>query len=525
MTLPILRPHPPRTSRPTRPAGRRWLAWCGLAILVAVVLPLAAFTDDLTRGQTAGGQLRAALEAMGEAMGQLEPSVHNRVGAEVYLMAQSIGRVLRTLELQPVAAADPALAHDLDYLRDVVLATTSVLTAAGEGRPGSAGPLVSEVERLSDAAAVRLEQIEATLGEYRLRVQGSVIEVEPGPDVVVVRSIDRWLYDGVRYGGVALFLIGLLVLGLRLLALGETELGLLDLWRQAPVVTAAGLLTFTLFMGGAALLAAAPGLLVGRSAETVVLTREPPCRILAAQRSDLWTAEETGSKRLVDVVKARMLPSARDCLGLDSDLAAADAAERFAARRPATAATTVVASAAEANPGPASMQRLETEIDQLLAALRNIVPDLAADASPPPEDDTAVVAAEEAEGAAEPPTEGTAAADTAEEDTAEEDTAEEDTAEEDTAAADTAEETGADGEDIGQGGEFFPVAPDGRSRDLVTTTGVNFRAGPSLDAPRLGSLPEGAQVLFLGEERGWTHIELADGRDAYVASSFLRPAP
>jgi hypothetical protein len=354
MTLPALRPPPaPTTSRPA-PSAPRWLKWCGLALLALLALPFAASTDDLAASQSADERLRAAMQGMTEAVGRLEPQVHNRVAADVYLMAQSIGQALRALEAQPVTVAEPGLSHDLDYLRDVVLATTEALEAAAGTSAAAVAPLVGEVERLSDAAAARLERIEATLADWQQRAQGAVIQVDAGPEVVVVRSIDRWLYDAVRYGGVALFLIGLLVLGLRLLALGETELGLLDLLRQAPAVTIAGLAIFTLFMGGAVVLAAAPGLVAGHSAETVVVSREPPCRVLAVQRNDLWAAEAIDSERLVEVIKARMLPTARDCMGLESEQVAADAVERFVARRPAAEpAATALAAAPDTPRQPA----------------------------------------------------------------------------------------------------------------------------------------------------------------------------
>jgi hypothetical protein len=182
--------------------------------------------------------------------------------------------------------------------------------------------------------------------------------------------------------------------------------------------------------------------------------------------------------------------------------------ERFAARRPAAEpAATALAAAPDAPRQPASMQRLENEIDQLLAALRSIVPDLAEtrQAMPAGNDQQATAASDEADGAqAAAAGDGAGAA-----------------AGEATASVAAAE----DDEDLGQGGEFVPVSPNDAPRELVTTAGVNFRAGPSVDAPRLGALPEGSQVRFLGEERGWTHIQLGDGRDAYVASSFLRPVP
>jgi uncharacterized protein YgiM (DUF1202 family) len=59
----------------------------------------------------------------------------------------------------------------------------------------------------------------------------------------------------------------------------------------------------------------------------------------------------------------------------------------------------------------------------------------------------------------------------------------------------------------------------------VTTTAVNYRAGPSLDARRLGTFIVGAELEVVSEDDGWAEVRLRDGRAVYVATQFLEQAP
>jgi uncharacterized protein YgiM (DUF1202 family) len=59
----------------------------------------------------------------------------------------------------------------------------------------------------------------------------------------------------------------------------------------------------------------------------------------------------------------------------------------------------------------------------------------------------------------------------------------------------------------------------------VTTAAVNYRTGPSLDARRLGTFVPGARLSVIGENDGWAEVRLRDGREVFVASAFLDPAP
>jgi uncharacterized protein YgiM (DUF1202 family) len=69
-------------------------------------------------------------------------------------------------------------------------------------------------------------------------------------------------------------------------------------------------------------------------------------------------------------------------------------------------------------------------------------------------------------------------------------------------------------------------APNGSDPELyVTTTAVNYRDGPSLDARRLGTFVPGATLAVIGEDDGWSEVRLGDGREVFVASRFLELAP
>jgi hypothetical protein len=81
------------------------------------------------------------------------------------------------------------------------------------------------------------------------------------------------------------------------------------------------------------------------------------------------------------------------------------------------------------------------------------------------------------------------------------------------AALETAAEPGRDGQ-----------PSDRRPTIFVTTTAVNYREAPSIDARVLGTLASGARLRVLGQDRGWAQVRLGDGRPAYVATEFLEPA-
>jgi hypothetical protein len=75
------------------------------------------------------------------------------------------------------------------------------------------------------------------------------------------------------------------------------------------------------------------------------------------------------------------------------------------------------------------------------------------------------------------------------------------------------------------GDQNQPGPGDEQARSFVATppVGLNYRAGPSVDAARLGALPEGTVVELVSTQDGWARVRLPDGQSAYVDRRFIRP--
>lgn len=63
--------------------------------------------------------------------------------------------------------------------------------------------------------------------------------------------------------------------------------------------------------------------------------------------------------------------------------------------------------------------------------------------------------------------------------------------------------------------------PVGESNVRYTTTGVNLRAGPSVQTLKLATLAKGARVSLLGCAANWCRVTW-QGQTGYVAQAYLR---
>ncbi len=494
-----------------------------LALLLAVAVG-AAWTHPAGAQDPLGvaaemEALRAATETMVATVEALPEAVRHEFEAEVQVLAQSARQTLAELEYQRLPLVQPDILHELAYLRDIVATITSELQLAADAVGQQAEAAVERVQQLSAAAGRPLGQIDAALETWHGQVADAVVEVEEREDAVVVRTTNQLLHDAIRYGAAGLFLVGLLVLGLRLLALGESEVGLVDLFKHAPVMSIVGFVAVLGFLAATLVLALNPGALAGPS-QVRIEARQHPCTALAAQRHHLREAQQVGVESLVGTITQRMEATAQGCLGLASPEAASRAVARFAASPPEPEVGPAVA-AREPDPG------LRADLDRLITTIRELATELPAPPETPLEAEAAAVARElEQEVAAEEEPAAAEPAAAPEPPAAEEDEAP--VAEGDEARAaeqDEAPDAPAVAEPApAPAPEPAQPAPSPAPRDFVTTTALNYRTGPSLDAARLGTLPEGTPVLLLGEQDGWASVQLEDGRSVYVSSEFIRPA-
>lgn len=491
MMLPALwRPHKAHL----RHLDRRWssLAVAVIAVVLALTGSFALTADDAGVTREAR-ELQAAIATMTTVVDDAPEAVQAQVEAEVRVLAQTLGRALAQIENQPAPVVGSELARDVTYLADVVGAINDELLGARQGQggdtEGSTEP-VSRVRALVGAAGPRIDAVEAAIDRWTETAATSVVEMSARPDAVVISSTDRLLYDVVRYSAMALFLVALLVLGLRLLALGETGIGLGELFRQAPVMVGAGTAAVSAFLVATLVIMINPGAVAGPT-RVLVQPRAHPCDALAAQRQNLWDAQEVGNPRLIEAVKARLRPAGQACLELDSEFAATEAVEQFVAEP----VPTTGASAERPVPTATPASTPSTEFDRLITALQTLIVQAprVADAAEPPTADP---------GASAQPVPQT----------------------EDAAAAREVASAAPGGETAAAGPTTAPLPPGPAPRDLVTTTDVNFRTGPSLDAQRIGTLPAGTSVVLLREQDDWSVVQLEDGRSVYVANDYLRAA-
>jgi hypothetical protein len=394
---------------------------------------------------------------------------------------------------------------------------------------------VARIERLVDAASERLVEINLVIDGWTERSRNAVVDLQEDGGVLVVRSTDRVVYDGVRYTSVALLLVGLLTVGLQLLRMSEDRVDWLALLRETPVLSSLAVVALTLFFVGCAVFSARPGTLAAWSAEVRQTPQEHPCERLAAQRERLVAAQQVEDPRLIAATKQRMRPAAQDCLGLSSDIASAEAVELLATRTVATWSVPRPAQSTYAAAVAADPEATAADL-ALLSLPAEAAEPVAADDSASGEgtaadelvgDPRAAAGAERAEPAPVPRPERDqpAALESSTEPAPEEsppspppaELPEEDAAQSEPAirpAAAPGPPASADG-----------APDDGADSDLyVTTSMVNYRAGPSLDARRLGTFIVGAELQVVGEDGGWAEVRLRDGREVYVATQFLEPA-
>jgi hypothetical protein len=526
----------------------RALLWLSLAGLVlGAAGPRSARALDPIGLDGAATEVRAVLEDMAAALNGAPRDVQTALSADLHLMSQAITRALDRLDDRAVPIIDPTLVYDLNFLADIARAATDELQAIGaqDDRALDAAH-VERIDALTDAAAARLVEVNLVIDGWTERGRNAVVELDEQGGAVVVRSTDRLVYNGVRFTSIGLLLVGLLVVGLQLLRMSEDRVDSLSLLRETPLLSSLAVIALTAFFAGCVVFSLRPGTLAALSAEVRQQPQEHPCERLAAQRDRLVAAQQVEHAGLVEATMERMGPAARDCLGLPSEAATAEAVEVLAAKtaladstpqpaRPVGVAVAVAephdrASDADAMTLPAMPAPTPDEPAAVASSAPSATPESAAgqpaaepasagaesaeaestDAAVPKPDDLV------AEVAAITPALGPKPATDAQE-------AEGSPAPEPAAGpadsmpqlkpADLTAEPPAAGVD---GGE---------SELYVTTTAVNYRAGPSVDARRLGTFIAGAQLAVVDEDEGWSEVRLGDGRQVFVATEFLEPAP
>jgi len=497
---------------------RAWLWICLLVLLPAPLSPSAAAAEPLGL-EAAVAEVRAALEDMANALNGAPRQIQITISADLHLMSQAIARALDRLEGDRAPIADPTLVYDLNLLADIAHAARDELHAAAADPGAALDPeRARRIDRLTEAAAGRLAEVNLVIDGWNERNRNEVVDVQDEGGVLVIRSTDRLIYNGVRYVSIALLLIGLLALGLHLLPSRPERAEARPPVRKAPLQSGVGAVALVVFFASCITFSLHPGTLAALSADVRVQAQEHPCERLAAQRDRLIAAQQAEYPGLIEATKQRMRQAAQDCLGLPSEAATAEAIDRLAAktavahretapgRKPGVglaAAGPRLSDPGAASPPPvADLRPAEMQASGGLAELLTNLRDIETPVAAPPK--TAVAPAAPAIPPAEPATAPVRPA----------------VAPIEPAAG--PDQTAALERPAGPGPSSRPPEP--KPAIFVTTTALNYRDGPSVDARRLGTLVPGARLHVVGRDAGWAQVRLNDGRQAYVASEFLEPA-
>ena len=494
---------------------RAWLGICLLVLVPGPLLPCAAATDPLGL-EAAIAEVRAALAEMADALKGAPRQVQTTVGADLHLTDQAIARALNGLDHDGVPIPDPTLVYDLNLLTDIVHAATGELHAiALEPAAGPDPERGQRIDRLTEAAAARVAEVNLVVDGWKEHSRDAIVEVQDDDGVLLIRSTDRLIYDGIRYVSIGLLLIGMLALGLHLLRSDPKSRKAWPRLPQSPLLPALGTVALVAFFTSCLAFSLRPGALASLSAEIRVQAKEHPCERLAAQRDRLIAAQQTDHAGLIEATKQRMRLAAQDCLGLPSAAVTAGAIERLAAR-------TGLADD-EQEPG-------ETSGVGLTAAGPR--PDPLGTASPRSVAPLHPTEMQASGGLAEPPINLRDAARSVIDPPAPlPDPAEppQPASEPTLPAIAPIEPAAGPDQTAGLVTRPEPVPPEHPPEAgpgiFVTTTTLNYREGPSVDSRRLGTLLAGARLRVTRHGAGWARVRLGDGRQVYVATEFLEPVP
>jgi hypothetical protein len=496
--------HLPMCIEPARPVARgRGQLWRRAAVLL-VVLALAGFAlraGSMSRGPEVGPDLSLIghdIERMVSTLERLPPRVGSAIASDVKTLARSIEGILVKVGRLPAPMVGPKAAHEIDFLGDLVQTIAAELDAL-RFDPRAREPELATIQHLTAAARAHLARLDAAVADRIEETRRSIITIEQRPDALLVKSIDRRIHDGVRAAGIMLFLIGLLVVGFRVLSGSRAGAEAEQLGNLMRGTVSPGASALALVMAGSFALAISPELVVSPSSAEV-RPREAACQDLALQREQLRAAEALGSARLIAVVGQRVRDAVGDCLGEEQAVARVlghDVQRALPPEGEASETSRVETGGAEAE------ATVGSELSRLMQAGHAQAAEVLDDPVQAPAD--RVVAAGRDASLPRSPAGSTRR-------------------QEGDAAVDLRSATRDPVPLPPEPAPRMPMPSDPAPREFVTTATVNYRAGPSRSAPRLGTLTDGTAVHMVDHARDWSIVRLGEGRSVYVASAYLERA-
>ncbi|MGI9490998.1 MAG: hypothetical protein ACR2QF_01085 [Geminicoccaceae bacterium] len=293
----------------------------------AMFLPSqSAMALDSSDLEVAAQEVHASIDAAYAILNGLPEQTRRELNTDIRLLAHSITRSVARLETQVPTIIDHSVAHNLQFLADIVHSVAYELRKLESSTSIDVNKDLSlRLGQLSEAASTRLNQIDFIV-DRRIEIEDDyIVKLLEDDKVVSFKYLNRLSLDAVRYIGVSLLLIGIFFVAI-LIKVEKNHRPIGEFF--IPKSSFSSQVLLVVFFSSCLLLSCLPGLLVGLSADSEVLAQEDSCQSLQTQNDQLRSIQQINNAKLIELTKQRMEIAAADCLGVTEATAAV---ERLAA--------------------------------------------------------------------------------------------------------------------------------------------------------------------------------------------------
>jgi hypothetical protein len=290
----------------------------GILPLVAAIFFLFSPTDvqgwDPFKIGKAGEHAHQAISELSATVNKLPEQIKDTIGSNIKLLSRDMEQMVSRINNQTVPLLNASMATQLNHMADLTNALTARLNEiATKGITQIDRDTAARLNQLQSMARDTLNQVQGMIQADIELVSNSVIKVWKQTDATVIKLINQWFYDAIRFASLFLFLLGLLLLGLRLFRFMEKHISLVHLFSHHVILTLLGFAVFIIFLGTTLYFTINPGGLPGLSARIHHLEQEHPCQRLKFQQDHLNNSKEIGDEGLIKATLERLEESYKAC--------------------------------------------------------------------------------------------------------------------------------------------------------------------------------------------------------------------
>ena len=290
----------------------------GILPLVAAILfifsPADVYGWDPFKVRHASHVARESIRELNATVNKLPEQIKDTIGSNIKLLNRDMKQMVSRINNQTVPLLNASMTTQLNHMTDLTNALTANLNEVARKR-------LTQIDR--DTAA-RLNQLQSMARDTLNQAQGmiqadielvsnSVIRVWKQTDATVIKLINQWFYDAIRFSSFFLFLIGLLLLGLRLFQFLEKRIAFTHLFRHSFILALTSFVVIGIFLGTTLYFTINPGGLPGLTARIHQVEKEHPCARLKTQQDHLGKAKNVGDKGLIKATLERLEESYKAC--------------------------------------------------------------------------------------------------------------------------------------------------------------------------------------------------------------------